>query len=189
MKTSNKILIAVSIVVAIFFIGFFVGRSQIVVRERTITKITKKLVPYKVTKTIDNPVPFAVHDTTYTDPVVITQMVDTAAILKDYKLVRVYPLDYSSDSLGVFKVDVTVNQNKIVKATSTVRPILTAIEKEKVIYKVPAIQFYGLIGSSIDFKTNQVQVGVDLSQKYMLGVSGIRFNDQMSYTINAGIKF
>ena len=54
---------------------------------------------------------------------------------------------------------------------------------------MPTIQFYGLIGTSLDLKTNQIQLGVDLKQRYLIGVSGIRMDDEFGYTLNIGIKF
>ena len=51
------------------------------------------------------------------------------------------------------------------------------------------IQGYAMIGTSVDFSVNQIQLGIDLKQKFLISVSGIRIKDKYGYTINAGIKF
>jgi len=185
MKTKWIIAIAVSI----FAIGFFVGRATVKTETKeTVTTVIKK-IPYPVEKKIDRPVPYAVHDTIWGEGDTVIQKVDTAAILADYKLTRFYHMDFSVDTLGTFIVDANVHKNKLMNVKQKIQPIIKTVTKEKIVYKTAAIQFYGLIGSSIDFNTNQIQAGVDISQKYMLGVSGIRFGNQVGYTINAGIKF
>ena len=98
-------------------------------------------------------------------------------------------MDFSDDSLGVFKVQASVQENKLISATSTIKPNIRTVTERETIYKVPIIQFYTLIGTSLDLSTNQIQAGVDLKQKYMIGASGIRMNDKWGYTINFGIKF
>ena len=46
-----------------------------------------------------------------------------------------------------------------------------------------------MIGSSVDLKTNKIQFGVDLKQKFMIGASGIRLDDRYGYTLDFGVKF
>lgn len=46
-----------------------------------------------------------------------------------------------------------------------------------------------MIGTSVDLKTNKIQFGVDLNQKYVIGVSGICMDDRYGYTLDFGIKF
>ena len=192
MKTINVVWISLAIAVMLFFTGFFVGRSTIKITSKTVTVTTIKKVPYAVEKKIDRPVPYAVEHTKYLPGEI--QKVDSAAILSDYELTRKYDLDFSTDSLGSFKVKAVVNENKLVSATSSIQPIIKTVVTTNTVYKVPALQFYGLVGSSIDLKTNQVQAGIDISQKYMIGASAIRFEipllgNQFGYTINVGIKF
>ena len=98
-------------------------------------------------------------------------------------------MDFSNDTLGAFKVDAVVNQNKLISVNSFIEPNIRTVYETKTIYKVPTIQFYGILGSSVDLKTNKVQFGIDLRQKYMMGVSGIRIGNENSYTIDLGVKF
>lgn len=127
---------------------------------------------------------------------------DTLGIINDYWLTRFYKLDFSNDTLGTYIVDAEVSQNRIIIATSKIQPKIKVIERETVVYKVPMLQFYVMGGSSVDFKINKLQAGIDFNQKYLLGVSGIRIesnyigednniisNSKYNYTIDFGIKF
>ena len=74
-------------------------------------------------------------------------------------------------------IEPTEGCNLCLLYTSNIR---TVIERQ-VIYKVPKVQFYGIMGTSVDLRTNKIQFGVDLRQKYMIGVSGIRLDDKYGY--------
>ena len=102
---------------------------------------------------------------------------------------RKYALDFSNDSLGTFKVDAKVSQNKLISATSFIQPNIRTVYEKEVIYKVPTIQPWAMIGTSIDFRTNKLQFGLDLKNKYVIGVSGLRIEDKYGYTLDFGIKF
>lgn len=174
-----------------FVIGYFLGKSSVEIPKGKVEKIITYSQGKTITKTISVPEPYAVHDTTY-QTIGIPAVVDTAALYEvwcDYYLARDYELDFSEDTLGVFKVNASVTQNKLVSATSTIKPLIRTETETKTIYKVPTIQFYTLIGTSLDLQTNQIQAGVDLKQKYLIGVSGIRRDNDWGYTFNLGIKF
>jgi len=195
MTTKNKFLTAGIAIVVLFFAGLFTGRLTVKTEINTKTVTVTEKVPYEVVKTLDNPVPYAVHDTIpyAVAGETIVQKVDTAALLADYYKVKDYPLDYSTDSLGEYKVNVKVAMNKIINATAKIRPVVKYITTTNTVLKVPAIQFYAMVGSSIEMNLNQAQVGVDLGQKYMVGASAIRYvgasGPKVGYTINVGIKF
>lgn len=160
------------------------------VEVKTIETI-KYIKGEEVHDTIYRPEPYAefLHDTVTRE---VFKEVDTARLYEiwcDYYKTRSYALDFSNDTTGVFKVDLDVTENMLATARSTVQPITRIETREKVIYKTHTIRGYGLIGTSIDFQTNQVQLGVELFDRYMVGASGIRNNDKVFYTINAGIKF
>lgn len=192
MKNNLLYLTACLIIFAVgFYTGFMFNKNQTVDSKVTTTIAYEKSNVVTV-KTIDNPVPYAVQsfllygikDTTY-----LSEKVDSAAILADYLLTRKYNLDFSNDTLGIFKVDASVSRNKLILSTSYIQPIVKRITTEKVIYKVPTAQFFGLVGSSIDGRATKLQLGVDFKQKYLLGVSGFRINDNYNYTVDLGIKF
>jgi hypothetical protein len=195
--TINKATI-ISTIVA-FILGFVISRAFIKDKEPVVKEVIKYVRGDSIHDTISTPVPYAVYknkiDTFFVPPKVIIkneiryEEVDTMKLLADYYLERNYNLDFSNDTLGVYKVETRVNQNRLVRAVSTIVPNIRTIEREKTIYKSPALQFYGILGSSVDLKTNQIQFGIDFKNKIMIGVSGIRLNDSYGYTINAGIKF
>lgn len=179
-------------------IGFFLGKAEV---EPTPAK-TQRIITWakgkETIKEVPVPEPYAVHDTAYIVkkvpiPTEVPIPTDTAALFKtwrDYYLTRDYDLDFSDDSLGVFKVKFAVHQNKVASSpVATIQPNIRTITEENTVYKVPFIQGYAMIGTSVDFSVNQIQLGIDLKQKFLIGVSGIRIKDNYGYTINAGIKF
>lgn len=173
-------------------IGFLLGKAEV---EPTPAK-TQRIITWakgkETIKEVPVPEPYAVHDTAY----IVKEVpipTDTAALFKvwrDYYLTRDYDLDFSDDSLGVFKVKFAVHQNKVASSpVATIQPNIRTVKEENTVYKVPFIQGYAMVGTSVDFSVNQIQLGIDLKQKFLIGVSGIRIKDNYGYTINAGIKF
>ena len=173
-------------------IGFFLGKAEV---EPTPSK-TQKIITWakgkETIKEVPVPEPYVVHDTTY----IVKEVpipTDTATLFKvwrDYYLTRDYDLDFSDDSLGVFKVKVAVHQNKVAYSpVAIIQPNIKTVTEENTVYKVSFIQGYAMIGTSVDFSVNQIQLGIDLKQKFLISVSGIRIKDRYGYTINAGIKF
>ncbi len=198
MNKSITISITTLIIAAVaFFIGYLIGRTY---EKETAgeTKTSVEIVPskYEVHDTIKYPEPYAVyydkkvliHDTIRS---YIVQKVDTAAILADYFLTRKYNLDFSNDSIGKFKVDATVSENRLISAISDIQPYEKIITKETTVYKVKPLQFYIMGGTNVTnkFNTQKVQFGIDLKQKFLIGVSGIRMDDKYNYTIDFGVKF
>lgn len=174
-----------------FVIGYFIGKGYadtIEVEKEVIKYKTEYLPP--IHDTIIQPVPYLVQNTDTVELIIEKVLeVDTAAILADYYRVRNYDLDFSSDSAGIFKVNLDVTKNSLAKASSEIRPIRSTVETIRTISKVKTLQFYTMLGSSVDFKTNKVQLGIDLRQKYLFGASVIRMDDKFSHTIDLGIKF
>lgn len=190
MKIKSAIILSILALV----LGFMLGRLTFTPETDVKVKETIKYVPsvniIRDTVAVDKLVPY---ETFVRDTVTqyLTQLVpvDTAAILRDYYLSRKYALDFSNDTIGTFRVDAEVNQNRIVAATSFIQPMTKTIIQEKTLYRAPTMQFYGMLGTSVDFKTNKLSLGVDLKQRYLLGVSGIRFDNTYNYTIDFGVKF
>lgn len=191
MNKKTIILIGITLLFIMFFLGFSIGRSysDTIEVEKEVVKIKKEFLP-PIHDTIPMPVPYLVFDTDTVLKIIEHSVeVDTLQILADYYRVRKYNLDFSNDSVGIFKINVDITKNMLVNAESEIRPIRTTVEHVKIINKVKKIQFYGIIGSSVDFKTNKIQAGIDLRQKYLFGLSGIRLDDKYGYTIDLGIKF
>lgn len=188
---SKNILIAVLILAICLSVGFFIGYLVFGKTEPVVNRIVeiKWQKGEMVRDTVDRPVPV---ETIIRDSIPVPVPTDTAALFavwKDYYLERKYALDFSNDSIGTFRVDATVNQNKLISATSLIQPNIRTVYEKEVIYKKEKWVPWAMIGTSVDLKTNKVQFGVDLNQKYVLGVSGIRMDDRYGYTIDFGIKF
>jgi len=144
--------------------------------------------------TISKPVPYFVEVPVEIEvPIYLTSQ-DTMEIVADYFLKRFYELDFSNDTLGTFKVDATVHKNELQTAISSIQPIVkketTTITKTEFLpLSQRPLYFYTVIGSSIDFKTNKVSAGMEIKQKWLVGVSAMRFDENFGYTIDLGIKF
>ena len=190
----NKITISIVeivVVVIAIFIGYLLGKSSVEIPEPKIVVETKWEKGEIVRDTIKVIEPYEVI-VKIPDSIHVPVATDTAALFavwQDYYLTRKYDLDFSNDTLGTFKVNASVSQNKLVTATSLIEPNIRTVYETKTIYKVPTIQFYSILGSSIDFRTNKIQLGIDLKQKYLIGASGIRIGNENGYTIDLGIKF
>lgn len=187
-----KALVVISIVMLIS--GFLIGRcsntNEVIAKTEEVVKYVSS--PYPVYDTIYKPEPYEVvrlEVKNQRDTIYLTQQVDTTKILEDYFLTRRYALDFSNDTIGVFKVNTEVHKNELISAESFIQPKYKTIIQENTVYKVPLLQFYTSIGSSIDFKTNKLSIGVDLKQKYLIGLSGIRHDNKFIYTIDLGIKW
>lgn len=189
---NKKITISVSAIIAIvvaLLIGYFWGRSSVELPT------PKRIVEVKWEKgdiirdTIKVPEPYEVL---VPDSIPVFIPTDTAALFaiwQDYYKERRYDLDFSNDSLGTFKVDAHVSQNKLISATSFIQPNIRTVYEREVIYKVPTLQPWAMIGTSADFRTNKIQFGLDIKNKYVIGASGIRLDDKYGYTLDFGIKF
>ena len=187
-KWYNILLVSIAILFIGLTIGFFIGRSNTKV-ETKIERVVSYTRGDTITKFVTNPLPYAVHDTITKTIPIYTDTQSLYNVWRDYYKSRDYALDFSNDTIGDFKVKTTVSENRLVSAVSTINPIIRTVSEKETIIRVPTLQFYTLIGTSMDMKTNQMTIGADLKQKYMFGLSGIRFNDKVGYTINIGLKF
>lgn len=187
-------LVAALIIVTAMCLGmFFLGRNSVRLPESGEVQHDTTYVP----------APYAVHDTLKipvlakevppdTVYVPVPEPTDTAALFAvwlDYYTTREYDLDFSSDTLGVFRVAAKVNQNKITEAISTIQPITKVITNTQTVYKVKFLQPWVMAGTSVDFTFQQIQAGVDINNRWMVGVGGIRYGDKGGFTINVGAKF
>lgn len=119
------------------------------------------------------------------------QKIDTAEILQDYYKTREYSLDFSNDTLGTFKVDASVNQNRLISAVSQIQPIQKQTVRETIVtqQKRRMVQPFVMIGTSLKFDVQKITGGIDLNEKWLIGVSGVRWDNKYNYTIDLGIKF
>lgn len=169
-------------------VGYYWGRADIPEPEVT-EKIEYVPSPYPVRDTIDRPIPVEVHDTIDRPIPVPTDTAALFAVWKDYYLRRDYELDFSNDSVGVFKVNASVQENKLLSATSVIQPNRKVITRTETVLKVPTIQPWIMIGTSPTFDTQKIQFGLDFKNRYIFGLSGIRIDDKYNYTLDFGVKF
>lgn len=185
-----KLYLSIALAVVLLLLGGYFGYKIRVGQEKPCPSVEVKVDTFEVVSkdTVVNPVPYyvvnTIHDTLKTK-------VDTALILDDYYKKKKYAFDFSTDSTGRFKVDVTVNKNAVSEITSDIKALVKEVKVTKTEYvpKVPFAQVFATVGSDTKFTTQKAQVGVDFKQKYIIGVSGIRYLDKFSYTIDLGIKF
>lgn len=190
MTMKNKIIYIFVILVTFLLgiiLGFYLKKDDVAKFERIVEVKWQK--GDTIRDTLYRPKPYR---TIVRDSVKIPVYTDTAALFaawKDYTLSREYRLDFSNDSVGQFVVDALVTENKLMSAVSTIRPLVKTIYTKETEYKKQKFVPWAIIGSSVDFKTNKVQLGVDLSDRYIVGVSGIRMKDVYGYTIDVGYRF
>ena len=191
MKDTLKELLAIAI---IFGCGVLLGYMKIKNSCEPRTEIRYEYIwGDTVVKEISVPKPYTVylHDT-IERIVVERQKIDTAQLYEtwlDYHRIRRYDLDFSDDSLGVFRVDVSVSENRISDSVKAIiQPRILMVTKTETVYETKSKQSYVMMGASPDFRTMQIQAGVGI-RNVLVGVSGIRMNDDLGYTINVGYKF
>ena len=182
---------SVIISAVVFFLGYIFGRGYADTTERTteVVKWKTELLP-PVHDTLYFPLPYLVYETDTVQKILEHKVdVDTLAILADYYRLRNYRLNLGNDSIGVFNVDLDITKNALSAVRSEIRPIKTTVEIVRTIDKIKTIQFFGLVGTSLNLKTNKVQFGVNLREKYILSGSAIRLDEKFGYTIDIGLNF
>lgn len=191
MNKKIKISVGALIVVGIaLFLGYLWGRSSVELPAPEIEEVVKwEKEPYAVHDTIDRPVPYRVEVPVDRPVPVPTDTAALFAVWCDYYLKREYKLDFSNDTLGTFIADVSIQENKLLSATSTVQPIRKVITRTETIYKVPKLQPWLMFGTSPKLDAQKIQFGLDIQNKYIIGVSGLRIRDEYGYTFDLGIKF
>lgn len=186
---AKSILLAMTIFAVGGIVGYFVGRSRSEVTTR-VEKIYTWSKGAEHIKEIPIPQPYEVIKTIER---IVPAEVDTAALYEawlKYHDVNRYEFDFSDDSVGVFKVDFEVSKNEVAAPPrATIQPNILTVTETNIVYKVPTIQGYIMLGTSVDLGTNQIQAGIDLKQRFLVGASGIRMNNNWGCTINFGIKF
>lgn len=183
-------LVAVIFLSAAFIVGIIVGYHEIKVESTTDT-ITEYLPGEVITDTIYYPVAYTEirHDTAIKYIYQDTSLLMDA--IADYTTTRKYLLDYSTDTTGVFKVDLDVERNKLQNAVSTIQPLIKTqtITTTNTIYKHKPLSLIITAGASIDLTNYQLSASCIIADRYVFGATTFIYQKQFGYTINAGIKF
>lgn len=180
----------IGVAVTCFLLGMCTGRKSVkpLPAEKVIEVRWEK--GEEIHDTIKVPVPYEVIVSEDVPVFIPTDTAKLFEIWSDYYLKRNYSLDFSNDTIGVFKVDASVSENKLLLATSTIIPNVKTVVEKEVVYKQPKlIAPWVIVGTSVDFKVNKLQTGVDIKDRFIVGVSGVRINDSYGYTIDVGYKF
>lgn len=131
---------------------------------------------------------FVLRDTVRVcDTVSIVERVDSLGIVSDWMLERGYRLDYSSDSLGVFVVDLVVRGNRLVSDSAVVRPRVMYVSEERVVERrgVRPWVMVGWDGGSFV----RGSFGFDLGPRLRAGVSGYSVDGVSRWSFDLGYCF
>ena len=154
----KEILIAIGLVAIGLAIGIFLGYLLIPDKEPEIKRIVevKYVKGDTITDTIRCPVPYKVVDSIKVPVPVPTDTAALFAVWNDYYAKRYYDLDFSNDTLGVFKVNAIVTENKLLQASSTIQPNIRTVTEKELIYKHRKLVPWATAGTSVDFRTNNL---------------------------------
>lgn len=188
----RNILITLSALVllgAMFALGWWLGSRKDpieVVREEVryvelppITKVVEKPVPIRET--------IYVRDTVR-EKVEVVIPADTASIVADYHKRREYALDFSSDTIGVFKVDAVIECNRLASATATIQPLQR--EVENTVVKVSKFRPFAEVGVAIGDKVGaSLGVGGIIKEKHIVSAKYTRYGNHNIYGAEYGYIF
>lgn len=106
---------------------------------------------------------------------------DTTAIVADYLKRRVYDLDFSSDTTGVFKVNAIVEANHLASATATIQPLQR--EVERTIVKVRKFRPLAEVGVFANYTNIGLSLGVGgiINEKHIITAKYLRLGTQNVY--------
>lgn len=106
---------------------------------------------------------------------------DTTAIVADYLKRRVYDLDFSSDTTGVFKVNAIVEANHLASATATIQPLQR--EVERTIVKVRKFRPLAEVGAFANYTNIGLSLGVGgiINEKHIVTAKYLRLGKQNVY--------
>lgn len=113
---------------------------------------------------------------------------DTASIVADYLQRREYALDFSNDTLGVFKVDAVVEANRLTSAMATIRPL----QKEVLTTTREVRAFRPYLGAGVGIGSRMsasVEVGALLKERHLVRVGYQRVGNDNYLTLGYGIAF
>lgn len=192
---SEKIIITVVFLFAVLFpfaVGFFSGYKWNSCKDTVITK-TDTVVQYEqLTDTVKithvEPKYIVKRDTVVRYVDMSSQDVDSA--LTDYYRVRLYTLDYSTDTTGTYTVEVDVSENKIMDATATVIPLQKTVTVTQTVEQaVKKFRPFVSVGTDLRLNSQNVTGGVVISNNYMFSVAGLRCDGEYGYSFNFGYIF
>lgn len=193
--TVTATIICMLLCVSVFFAGWFSGKHYTLkhIKENTVETIVY-VKGDTIRDTVYYPQPYRefVHDSVEVY-IYNTDTSELHSICVDYLTQRDYSFDFGNDTIGEFRVDASVAENKITSVASTIVPTVKKVTNTVYLpaeqKKKRLVMCYAMLGTSVNIKANQIQLGVEIADRYMVGLSGIRITNNYNYTINFGVKF
>lgn len=185
-KTFTYIISA--LVVGIFCGWLIGGRQEVQIKEGSV-----RYVEMPSTK-IDfgNPTPSKVElpSIQYNDTTYIRERIpaDTTAIINDYFKRRIYELDFSTDTTGIYKLQAIVECNRLKSASATIIPLQR--EVENTVVKVRKFRPFVSGGVAINDKIGvSLGLGGIIKEKHIVSVKAMRIGNNNYYGGEYGYIF
>lgn len=160
-------------------------REKVRYVERPATKIDTDLFP-EPTKVVNIELPRL----QYTDTVRIVEQIpaDTAGILADYFKRRIYNLDFSTDTTGIYKVQAVIVCNRLESASATIVPLQR--EVVNTVVKVRKFRPFVSGGVAIGDKVGaSLGLGGIIKEKHIVSVKAMRLGNNNYYGGEYGYIF
>lgn len=176
-----------------FAVGWWLGtrkttteivREKVRYVERPATKIDTELFPAWVAERIEFP------RLQYTDTVRVVEQIpaDTAGVVADYFKRRIYDLNFSTDTTGIYKVQLVTICNRLESASATIIPLQR--EVENTVVKVRKFRPYIGGGVALGAKAGaSLEVGALLKDHHLPRVGYQRLGNDNYLTIGYGYTF
>lgn len=176
------------------FVGWWLGcsdhfeevREEVRYVERPATKIDTELFPKWQDVGITDKLPRLQYTDTVREEVRIPA--DTAGIVADYFKRRQYDLDFSTDTTGVYKVQVVTTCNRLESASATIVPLQR--EVENTVVKVAKFRPY--LGGSIGIGAKvgaSLEVGAFIKEHHLPRIGYTRIGNDNYITAGYGYLF
>lgn len=190
---AKQVTYILSALVVGIFCGWLIGARQEVqiveeVRyvERPATKIDTELFPKWQDVGITDKLPRLQYTDTVREEVRIPA--DTAGIVADYFKRRQYDLDFSTDTTGVFKVQVVTTCNRLESASATIIPLQR--EVENTVVKVSKFRPFVSGGVAIGDKVGaSLGLGGIIKEKHLISAKYMRIGNKNYYGGEYGYIF
>lgn len=154
--------------------------------ERPATKIDTELFPKWQDVGIADKLPRLQYTDTIREEVRIPA--DTAGIIADYFKRRIYDLDFSTDTTGVYKVQAVICCNRLERASATIQPLQR--EVENTVVKVRKFRPFVSGGVAIGDKVGaSLGLGGIIKEKHIVSVKAMRIDNSNYYGGEYGYIF
>ena len=164
-----------ALVVGIFCGWLIGGRQEVQIKEsikyvyRSATKIDTDLFPEPIkVERIDLP-KLQYHDTVF-----VQVPADTTAIINDYFKRRIYDLDFSTDTTGIYKLQAVICCNRLESASATIVP-LTVVKVRKF---RPFVSGGVAIGDKVGASLG---LGAIIKDKHIVSIKAMRIGNNNYY--------